>query len=292
MTPRPKTLTARHVCGALAVLVIAHCINAYRKSLPRQMAKFENGMLSLTVEEVPNSRFPANLVLGDALTFYYRFTLAQQDVVCSSFTIYGDSTRYKRAEEVKPAPLPKVAEKVLFVCALDGSRQVTCSGNQFRQIHWDPGAIRKFDPQDDRTAPEKPLTFLSDAKATARDKEGTVVYIHFLLEQLGERPPEASSGSAFQDMIVRSRKDRELPLGERFPNAQKLVDLGDAALVPLADYLAGLPDDLTDTYQAAYMALRRIGGPGQIEKVYRDLASKAKTEEERRRFERVIPLFK
>lgn len=113
-----------------------------------------------------------------------------------------------------------------------------------------------------------------------------------MLEQIGERPPEEVSGNAFHDLIVRSKRDQEFPLGERFPNAQKLVDVGDAALLPLALYLVKLPEDPPDPFLGAYKALRRMRKPAEIVQLYRELASKAAAAEERRRFERGMLLFR
>ena len=131
--------------------------------------------------------------------------------------------------------------------------------------------------------------------AAKTGEQAHATQIQHLLEHVGDRPHEASSGNAFHDMLVRSKKDQQDPLEERFPNAQKLVDLGDAALVPLAVFLAGLTefqDDPTDSVPASCRALRHLREPAEIVKVYQELARKAATEEERRRFERVTPLFK
>lgn len=125
-----------------------------------------------------------------------------------------------------------------------------------------------------------------------RTPEETALYIHFLLEQIGNRPPKEVSGNAFHDMIVRSNKDQEFLLGERFPNAQKLVDMGDAALMPLALHLAKLPEDPPDPFLGACKALRRMRTPVEIVQLYREVASKAATEVERRRFERAMLLFR
>ncbi len=297
----PSRLTARHGCGVLAVLVFVYCAYAYGKSLPRQMAKFESWHMELTVEEVPHWSFAGQFLFGDPMDFDYRFTLSQADKLCSSFVIHGESSsRFKKAEVLKADPIPNGVEyadgdedaRVNLVCALDGSLRVICRGDLYHQIHWSTEWGRRSVAAEDEAAREEALTFLSDAGAMPRTEEETALYVQFLLEQIGERPPEEVSGNSFHDMIVRSKKDQESPLGERFPNAQKLVEVGDAALLPLALFLVRLPEDATNSFLGAYKALRKMRTPVEIVQLYRELASKAATEEERRRFERGMLLYR
>ncbi|MCX6848148.1 MAG: hypothetical protein NTY98_04450 [Verrucomicrobia bacterium] len=300
MTFLPSRLTARHGCGALAVLVFAHCAYAYWKSLPRQMAKFANWHMKLTVEEVPLWSVPGEFLFGDAVRFDYRFTLTRGDKLSSSFVIHGESSSRFRKAELKPDPIPNGKEhgdgdedeRVNLVCALDGALRVICRGELYHQIHWSTEWGRRSGASVDEAAHKEALTFLSDAGSMPRTPEETALYIQFLLEQIGERPPEEVSGNAFHDMVVRSKNDQEMPLGERFPNAQKLVDVGDAALLPLALHLAQLPEDPPDPFLGAYKALRKMRTPVEIVQLYRELSSKASTEEERRRFERAMLLYR
>lgn len=271
------------------------------------MAKFANWHMELTVEEVPHWSFAGQFLLGDPMHFDYRFTLSRGDELCSSFVIHGESgTRFKKAEVLMPDPIPNGRasedgdgdgdededERVNLVCTLDGALRVICRGELYQQIQWSTEWGLRSGAADAEAAPEEALTFLSDSGAMPRTPEETALYIQFLLEQIGERPPEEVSGNAFHDMIVRSKKDQEFPLGERFPNAQKLVDVGDAALLPLALHLVKLPEDPPDPFLGAYKALRKMRTPVEIVQLYRELASKAKTEEEKRRFERGMLLYR
>ena len=137
-------MTARHVCGALAVLVFAHCAYAYWRSMPRQMAKFANWHMELTVEEVPLWSFAGEFLFGDPMCFDYRFTLSQADKLCSSFVIHGEASSRFRKAELRTDPIPNGKEyadgdedeRVNLVCALDGSLKVICRGELYHQIRW------------------------------------------------------------------------------------------------------------------------------------------------------------
>lgn len=297
----PSRLTARHAYGVLVALLLVYCAHAYWRSLPRQMAKFANWHMELTVEEVPQWIFAGEFFFGEADRFDYRFALSRGDAVCSSFVIHGgDSSRFMKAEVLKPDPIPDGDQrgdgdedaKVNLACAMDGALRVICRGELYQQIQWSTEWRRRSGAEENAAAYDESPTFLSDAGSMRRTPEETALYIQFLLEQIGNRPPEEVSGKAFHDMIVRSKKDQEFPLGERFPNAQKLVDVGDAALMPLALHLVKLPEDPPDPFLGAYKALRRMRTPVEIVQLYTELAGNAATEEERRQFERGMLLFR
>ena len=264
------------------------------------MAKFANWHMELTVEEVPHWSFAGQFLLGDPMHFDYRFTLSRGDELCSSFVIHGEASSRFRKAELRTDPIPDGKEygdgdadqRVNWECTLDGALKVICRGELYHQIHWSTEWGLRSGAAEDGASRDEAVTFLSDSGAMPRTPEATTLYIQFLLEQIGERPPEEVSGNAFHDMIVRSKKDQEMPLGERFPNAQKLVDVGDAALLPLALHLVKLPEDPPDPFLGAYKALRKMRTPVEIVQLYRELASKAKTEEEKRRFERGMLLYR
>ncbi|WP_397383339.1 hypothetical protein [Prosthecobacter sp.] len=140
----PSRLTARHVCGVLAVLLFAHCAHAYWKSLPRQMGKFENWHMELTVEEVPHWSFAGQFLFGGPMFFDYRFTLSRGDELCSSFVIHCESSSRFRKAELRTDPIPNGKEhedgdedqRVNLVCTLDGALKVICRGELYHQIHW------------------------------------------------------------------------------------------------------------------------------------------------------------
>lgn len=147
MTFLPARLTARHGYGVLAALLLVHGAHAYWKSLPREMVKFANWHMELTVEEVPQWSFAAQFLFGDAARFDYRFTLTRGNALCSSFVIHGgDGSRFRKAEVLKPDPIldgekrgngdGDEDERVNLVCAMDGALRVVCRGELYQQIHW------------------------------------------------------------------------------------------------------------------------------------------------------------
>lgn len=123
-------------------------------------------------------------------------------------------------------------------------------------------------------------------------KETTKNRIEYLLDHIGDRPQEPSSGSVFHDIIERSKRENTTPVGELFANVKKLMDMGDIVVAPLAIHLANLPDSPSDNFTASYRTLRTMLAPDKICELYHELANKAPSDEEKQRLERATRLFK
>lgn len=124
------------------------------------------------------------------------------------------------------------------------------------------------------------------------EKTEVEAQIKNLLEHVGDRPSEPGSDATNETIIRQHKKDMTMPLEQRFPNAKKLVDMGDVSIVPLAVFIANLPDSPSDRFLAANFALRSLLSRDEIQELFLALAKKAPSEEERRRFQRAVRLFK
>jgi hypothetical protein len=123
-------------------------------------------------------------------------------------------------------------------------------------------------------------------------KESTENQMKYLLQHLGERPPEPSSGNAFHDMIEKSKKENTTPVEDRYPNAKKLISMGDIIIIPLAVHLANFQDSRSDNFVASYKTLLSLRRPDQIRDLYHELENKAHSEEERQRFKRAAQYYR
>lgn len=82
--------------------------------------------------------------------------------------------------------------------------------------------------------------------------------IQELIAKIGIRAIPLEDSPSLGQLAKRSKTDRFDPVGELFPHAGKLVEIGPQAIIPVAKYWASLKDPSSDDYISSLRTLKTL----------------------------------